>query len=402
MSPPPPPIKPYSLSLPTPHPKVTLTNDGHGGLVLANGLISRTFLLSPDFGTVDFRSLAADNAIMRAISSEASVTLDGISYDVGGLLSNAPADYLNRTSIAYQVNPSAFHYLSHTTSLPTAPFHWEPGLRHSPSDAKWPPQGLTLQVQFGAPADVKRPEHAYVTVTVSYEMYTGIPLMAKWVSIFYSGLSPVRIDGCSVELLATQKPYAPFSFEPYPFPVEHNFETVTSSWLFVDLSISTANGYSYGGVVSWGETSNQYSGSDQPFLSVYYNNGPGVFMVGNYSRVGGKVGDFPQPTLTQFDSFKALLLVTDSSDRERVSLSRARMTRILTPQTQENPIFFHLTNVDQSSYTKAIDQSVNVGFEMFIFSFGSAFDLENTDPDYVADILLYVNYALERGIEVGG
>ena len=102
--------------------------------------------------------------------------------------------------------------------------------------------------------------------------------------------------------------------------------------------------------------------------------------------------DFPQPTLTEFDSFKVLLLVTDSSDREHVSLSRARMTRLLTPQTQENPIFFHLANVNQSSYVNAVNQVVEVGFEMVIFSFGSAFDL----------VLLYVNYALERSIEIEG
>ena len=368
-------------------------------MLLSNGLISRTFLLSPDFGTIAFKSLVYDNAILRAISPEAEVTLDGAAYNVGGLQSNVPPDYFNRTGISYQVDPTSFHYLSHTTSLPVAPFHWEPGLRHSPSDSKWPPEGLTLQVLFGPPAGVKRPEHANVTVLVSYEMYVGIPLMAKWVSVMYKGLSPVRIDGCTVEYLATQKPYAPFSFEDYPWPFEHNFETITSSWLFVDLSISTY-AYGYGGAISWGLASNQYSGADQPYLSVYYSSGPGVFVAGSG---GGKFfRDFPQPTLTQFDSFRALLLVTDSSDRERVSLSRARMTRVLTPQTQENPIFFHLTNVDPSAFISAINQTAEVGFEMVIFSFGSAFDLENTDPEYLAEIELYVNYALKRGLEVGG
>ena len=314
---------------------------------------------------------------------------------MGGLQSNVPPDYLNRTGISYQVDPTSFHYLSHTTSLPVAPFHWELGLRNSPSDSKWPPEGLILQVLFGPPAGVKRPEHANVTVLVSYEMYVGIPLMAKWVSVVYIGLSPVRIDGCTVEYLATQKPYALFSFEDYPWPFEPNFETITSSWLFVDLSVS-AYAYGYGGAISWGLASNQYSGADQPYLSVYYSSGPGVFMAGKCGRKG--LRDFPQPTLTQFDSFRALLLVTDSSDRERVSLSRARMTRVLTPQTQENPIFFHLTNVGQSAFISTINQSAHVGFEMFVFSFGASSDLENVSPDYVADIELYVDY----GIEVGG
>ena len=365
-------------------------------MVLSNGLISRTFLLSPDFGTVDFDSLVADVSILRAISPEAEVTLDGVAYNVGGLQSNVPPDYLNRTGISYQVDPTSFHYLSHTTSLPVAPFHWEPGLRHSPSDSKWPPEGLTLQVLFGPPAGVKRPEHANVTVMVSYEMYVGIPLMAKWVSVMYEGLSPVRIDSCMMELLGTQKPYAPDVFGAYPYPWEHDNSAPTSSWLYVETSIA------HDSTVEWLQDprSHFFPGSDQPYLNVYYSSGPGVFMAGSGGRKG--LRDFPQPTLTQFDSFRALLLVTDSSDKERVSLSRARMTRVLTPQTQENPIFFHATNITSSGFRASIDQMASVGFEMFIFSFGTPFQLENTSAAYLQQIAQDVQYAAAKGIEVGG
>ena len=46
---------------------------------------------------------------------------------------------------------------------------------------------------------------------------------------------------------------------------------------------------------------------------------------------------------------------------------------------------------------------VDVGFEMLIFSFGSAFDYENiNDPEYVARMKNLTDYALSKGIEVGG
>ncbi|KAL5509192.1 hypothetical protein EMCRGX_G004513 [Ephydatia muelleri] len=262
--------------------EVTLTNEGEGGIVLSNGLISRSFLLSPDFGTVDFYSFGTDASILRAISPEAVVTLDGEEYNVGGLLSSVQPDYFNRTDISYQVDPTAFHYVSHTTSQPVAPFHWEPGLRHSPSYSQWPPQGLTLQVQFGPPAIVKRPEHANVIIVISYEMYVGIPLMSKWVSILYSRISPVRIDSCVVELLATQKPYAPSVFDAYPFPWEHDNNAPTSSWLYVETTIA------HDSAVEWSQDSRAqfFPGSDQPYLTVYYSSGPGVFMAGN-SQGGG-------------------------------------------------------------------------------------------------------------------
>ena len=46
---------------------------------------------------------------------------------------------------------------------------------------------------------------------------------------------------------------------------------------------------------------------------------------------------------------------------------------------------------------------VDVGFEMLIFSFGSAFSYENVnDPEYVARMKNLTDYALSKGIEVGG
>lgn len=39
---------------------------------------------------------------------------------------------------------------------------------------------------------------------------------------------------------------------------------------------------------------------------------------------------------------------------------------------------------------------------MIIFSFGSGFDPESQDPTYIGQIADLVQYANERGIEVGG
>ena len=162
-------------------------------------------MLSPDFGTVDFKSLASDNAILRAISPEAAVTLNGarLTTWVGWC----------RADVSYQVDPPAFHYFSHTTSQPVAPFHWEPGLRNSPSYSQWPPQGVTLQVKFGPPAVVKRPEHANVTVIISYEMYVGIPLNVQ------IGQHPLlRNFPCEDRQLCCGAPGHPEALCPRPSP----------------------------------------------------------------------------------------------------------------------------------------------------------------------------------------
>ena len=65
---------------------------------------------------------------------------------------------------------------------------------------------------------------------------------------------------------------------------------------------------------------------------------------------------FDKFTLSQFDSFRVFELVTDSTDRERVDLSRHRLTRLLAPQTQENPIFFHATDYTTQGFKIAVQK----------------------------------------------
>ena len=61
-----------------------------------------------------------------------------------------------------------------------------------------------------------------------------------------------------------------------------------------------------------------------------------------------------------FNSYRTLELVTDSVDPERVGLSRHRMTRLLAPWTQENPIFFHLTDSSDAGFRNAVTQMAEV------------------------------------------
>jgi len=64
----------------------------------------------------------------------------------------------------------------------------------------------------------------------------------------------------------------------------------------------------------------------------------------------------------------------------------------------------HLTAapLDSAGVKKAVLQMQHVGFEMIIFSFGSGFDLESTDPAYVKNITETIAFAQHHGgIEVG-
>ena len=56
---------------------------------------------------------------------------------------------------------------------------------------------------------------------------------------------------------------------------------------------------------------------------------------------------------------------------ERKGLARRKLLRLLAPQTQESPVFFHLTSSDQLVFDAAIEQMSATGFDMVIFSFGN-------------------------------
>jgi len=382
----------FKISLPL-QVACNLTSDNI--LTLTNGLITRAFTVkNPGFGTIDYRSEVKSRSILRTLFPEGYVTLDGTQYPVGGVTVTTHHSFLNRSSINTTILPKSFQFSGYELQKPVAPFHWEPGLRHAPADVSWPPEGLTLVVTFTPPVEVALPAHADIRVQVKYEMYQGVPILAKWLTVENLGGTPVRVDGATVEYLGTQKPYAPLDLmSVQPGPWSHDYSAVTTSWLYVEADIP------YGPQLSWTTDPMlpQSPGADEPLLNASYKLGPGVWL---QLVPDGQAGQ--NLAVPSFATFRLLELVTDSNDEERVAMSRHRMTRLLAPQTQENPIFFHCTNTTEAGFKEAVDQMEQVGFEMFIYSFGSGFHLEDISKENIDEVAANVAYAKAKGIEVGG
>jgi hypothetical protein len=168
---------------------------------LTNGLLSRVFAVSPFFATWDLAD--AHGSVLRGLSPEATLTLDGVTYDVGGAVAmkddgrtvcplpsgvgppdNCPTAFFNRT-VVYATNAAAFQYAGHWTSAPQAPFEWAPK-RHAPA-TPWPPVGLVLNVNFTAPTTAASPLHKNIVATLHFEMLQGIPAMAKSMTVSFGG-----------------------------------------------------------------------------------------------------------------------------------------------------------------------------------------------------------------------
>ena len=92
-----------------------------------------------------------------------------------------------------------------------------------------------------------------------------------------------------------------------------------------------------------------------------------------------------------------------STERERRTLGSApRAVDVIAPWTAENPLMFHKTDSDPATIRTAIEQAHEAGFEMIIMSFGSGFNFESTDPNYVATYKQLADEARAKGLALGG
>ncbi|CAF1266461.1 unnamed protein product [Didymodactylos carnosus] len=334
--------------------ETTLKKTNRGTLVLSNALVSREFLLEPDFATIDFRdNHTTKSSLLRCVKPEAIITLDGIEYPIGGVLSNAHCAYFNRTLFWTNKtkDPMAFHFKSYDVLQPQAPFKYTPK-RHAPSDIVWPPKGIHLKVYFQAPWYAPMP-HQYVIVSVNYEMYDGIPLIVKWLEVIdVEQAGDVDLSFISVELLAVNLPWSPMGHY----------------WLYAETNQPGGHGTNV--LWNWDTELWTVPGSLPVLLNCTYETDHPIII----------------PLKGRITSFRVHELVIASSDPERVGLSKHRLVRLLAPHTQENPIFFHMIDSSSPAFRKAIDQLAEVGFEMLIYSFWSGFNMESDDEKYIEEI----------------
>jgi hypothetical protein len=191
-------------------------------VVMANGLSTRSFVTSPNWATTEF-SLEASNAVgqggyrshvLRSYGPEGYITLDtNYTYAVGGvnIANQNHRMYVNLTCVKDQglvTWNNSFQYVSHTISKPTAPVPWTPGYRHSPK-VPWPPLGVHLEVVFRPPESTPA-IHKDISVSVHYELYQGIPLISKWMTVKNNNKNVnVTVSSVIVETLSVNREFAP-------------------------------------------------------------------------------------------------------------------------------------------------------------------------------------------------
>ena len=353
--------------------------DGASGeLVLANGLLQRRFRLAPDGACVGYDNLMTGESVLRAVDPEVEVILDGVRYPVGGLKGQEEFAYLRPERVdAMTSDPGAFHLVGIDTGRIEARFPWK---RVRPSEEKiWPPPGVVLRFHYEAPT----PRHAGVKITVHHALYDGLPVGAKWFTLENGSSKSVRLDRFTADILSAVE---------FESDVER-----PERWEHPNLHVETD--FSCGGFSP--KSANQtvrWTPDSRHLTQVNYQRKTPNRLIVQPPRG-------PEMTLApgeKFNSFRTWQLVHDSTDRERRGLAVRRMYRTIAPWVTENPVLMHVRRADPASVRLAIDQCAAVGFEMVILTFGSGFDIENEDPAYRAGIKKLVDYAHEKGVELGG
>ncbi len=224
-----------------------------------------------------------------------------------------------------------------------------------------------------------------IRVSVHYELYDGIPVVAKWLTLDNHSPNPVTVDHFTAEIIAA---------------VEHGSAVEAREYLPDVPNIHVETDYAF----------SSFDAEDANHHAVHWEPDPDYATQVNYLRltpcllkVSPEVGpaQLVQPG-ESFKTFRTFVLPFDSYDRERQGLAQRRMYRILAPWTTENPLMMHARFADWERVKTAIDQSAEVGFEMVILTFGSGFNIEDDSPEYLGQMKKYADYAQSKGIEIGG
>lgn len=345
-------------------------------ITLDNGLVRRTFTLGPAPATIQITNLHTGENFIRSVKPEALLTLNGHEYKVGGLLGQPNQAYLKPEWLdKMTADPDAFRLTKVTAGPCSEPFPVKT-VRRSESHP-WPPKGIQLTLTSAHP---KLPG---LTVEVHHELYDGIPVLMKRLTIKNTSNQDLKLDRYTCEILGVVENSS--DMESVADQEQGDLQAL-SDYCFGGMDFRTADKGTHWVPDPDYETQVSYQKLTPCLLRSEPPVGPGVTL---------KPGE-------TFESHRSFLILHDDTDRERRGLAVRRFYRTLAPWCTESPLMLHLTTTDPAKVKTAIDQAAECGFEMVIFSFGSGLNMEDESAANLQKFEDYRKYASSKGLELGG
>lgn len=334
-------------------------------ITLTNGLVSRTWQRETG-ACYSFRELTRNEEYVRAVKPEASITVDGKRYDVGGLEPSSDQAYIDSKWLANAKPLPGFHL---ATAKPVA----YQSLIENPTN----PNGKGVAFEY------RNADMPGITVTVHYQVPEGIPVLSKWIDVRNESGKSVRLEKFQNEILAAVEG-------------ESNVDS-SPNWRLPNMFVTSD--YTFGGMSTYSQMKGVHWAEDPSFTTqVNYDLKTPCLLVGE-PQLGPHI-DIPNGQ--SFTSYRIHELLHDSTDRERNGLAVRKLYRTLAPWSQDNPLMLHLTSTDPKVVHTAIDQAAECGFEMIILSFGSGVNMESTNAAEIAKFKGFADYAHSKGLRLGG
>jgi len=352
----------------------------HKDIILDNGLLRRSFRLQPNLACTDFSNQMNGVQLLRAVSPEAKLTINGKDYKVGGLSGQKEKAYLKNEWVDDLIDSADFKFTGFSIS-PLLPYvKWKPSTRWTANSKQ--PTGKMVTFSF----ESALPALKGIIVHVNYELYDGIPLLCKWLRIENKGSKAVKLNHVINEVLAAHEEESAVWGDtnqmktPHGLYVESNYAFNNS--MTARLSDQTTHwkrDTTYTSQVS-------YLLNTPCLLEVYPPVGPGVELS------PGK----------ELKSIRTNELLFDSYDRERNGLAQRLMYRKIAPWATQNPIYLFLKSFDKTVFENAVNQCAAAGYEMIIISFHTGFNMEDLSEDNIKYCKSLADYAHSKGIQIGG
>lgn len=349
-------------------------------LEITNGLVSRQIRVSPNAATISFKNLTTNEQFVRSVRPEARVVINSKTYNVGGLYGQKEHAYLLEDWIPQLTSqPDDFKYIRYETGEVKPHFDWKSTTWTANRNL---PKGKSLVLFFQS----NLPELKGIEVAVHYEVFDGIPLLSKWVTIGNKSNRAFRLTQVVNEILAT--------------PEEESAVVGKPEKMKKPQKLYIENNYAYNNAMRY-ELSDQATHwkIDSTYTSQVNYNFETPCVVEVYPTLGVGIDLSPG---TNYKSIRSYELLLDSYDRERNGLARRKMYRTIAPWTTQNPIFMHLISTDPVKVKSVIDQCAETGYEMVILSFGSGLNMEDASDTNIKKFKELADYAHSKGVKLGG
>lgn len=349
-------------------------------IILYNGLVKRVFRISPNVACIDFKNLSTGQQLLRAVKPEASLVIDGKSYSVGGLYGQKENAYLMPDWVSsFTAYENDFQFET-VDVKPITPFiQWKATTWLS---NKKQATGKVASFTYRS----KLSELEGLKVIVNYEIYDGLPLIVKWVSIANTGKKTFHINRVVNEMLAFVEEESAVVGKPEQMKKQHGIYVETNyafnNAMRYDISDQTTHWKTDAAYTS----QVNYNYETPCLLEVYPEKAPGIDLL-------------PREI---FKSVRTHELLMDSYDRERRGLMIRKMYSTVAPWTTQNPIFMHLVSKTDAEVKNSIDQCEATGYEAVILSFGSHMDMEDSSRQNILRWKALADYAHSKGILLGG